>query len=62
MKFMQVELPLHEQIQLESTESPITSSQNIMIDEFLSPVKKALCHKIICFSCCQGFKSDLVSN
>ena len=61
MKFMQLELPSHEQVQLESTESPITSSQNIMIDEFLSPVKKALCHKIICFSCCQGFKSDLVS-
>jgi hypothetical protein len=61
MKFFQKDLPLDQSIRLESTEIPITTSQNLLIDDYISPVKTALCHKIICFSCCQGFKSDLVS-
>jgi hypothetical protein len=62
MKFIQKDLPPNEKIQLEGTEIPITTSQNLIIDEFISPVKTALCHKIICFSCCQGFKNEFVSN
>ena len=55
------EISLDQKIRLESHSIPITTSENILIDDWIGQVKLALCNKIICMQCIKGFNSDLVN-
>jgi hypothetical protein len=61
LKFTQREISLDQKIRLESHSIPITTSENILIDDWIGQVKLALCNKIICMQCIKGFNSDLVN-
>jgi hypothetical protein len=60
LRFSQPNLPIIEKFRLESQNIIMTSSENLIIDDWLKSLKGALTSTIVCTKCLTGLKNDQV--